>query len=240
MNKTESRIVDSLEVRSEGEGLPTIIGYAAKFNSLSEDMGFRERIKPGSFKRAIEEKHDIRALINHDESQVLGRTASGTLTIAEDSIGLYVEISPPDTQAGRDICTSIKRGDVSQMSFQFMVLEEEWSTSEGVTIREISDVRMLDVSVVTFPAYADTECALRSLVTWQAGQLELRTTEQIQEVEAPAEAVELETEQVTEPVDESEKVDEQDDKENKQAAELADILFKNKLAMLKIQLAELL
>ena len=120
--RTEIRQLDA-----ESESM-VLVGLAARFNSWSDDLGgFRERLKPGAFKKALMNS-DIRALYNHDTNQLpLGRTPK-TLRAIETNKGLEVEIDLPDTQAARDLMVSIKRGDISQMSFGFTVDEtgQEW------------------------------------------------------------------------------------------------------------------
>lgn len=156
------------EVRFDEEGdKPIIRGYAALFNSLSEDLGgFREQISVGAFAEAIGNS-DVRALINHDANLVLGRNKSGTLTMREDASGLYIEVVPPDTQASRDLMALMRRGDVNQMSFAFTVAREDQTwTRDGTgpwlrTIKKVS--RLYDVSVVTYPAYPSTTAAVRAL-----------------------------------------------------------------------------
>jgi HK97 family phage prohead protease len=162
--KKEKRIIGGkLEIRESG-GTKKITGYAAVFNSLSEDLGgFREKINPGAFRSAIK-KSDTVALFNHDSNIVLGRTSAGTLELKEDKTGLFMEIDPPDTQAARDLMVSIERGDIKQQSFGFIVKNDSWETVDGEEIRTIGEVEELyDVSPVTYPAYPDTSVALRSL-----------------------------------------------------------------------------
>lgn len=166
----ERRFFRSMELRAVREdGKPTKLrGHAAVFNQLSEDLGgFRESIAPGAFERAIEED-DVRALWNHDSRIVLGRNVAGTLRLAEDETGLAVEIDLPDTQAGRDALVSIERGDVSQMSFGFEIRDwtkdQTWGKdAEGNLIRTILRAGLFDVSPVTYPAYPQTDIAVRSL-----------------------------------------------------------------------------
>lgn len=156
------------EVRLDTSGgAPKIRGYAAVFNTLSEDLGgFREQIATGAFTDALGSS-DVRALINHDPNHVLGRSTSGTLTMREDATGLAVEIVPPDTQSARDLVELMKRGDVSQMSFAFTVGKEDqqWTRDgSGPWLRTIKKVaRLFDVSVVTYPAYPATSAAVRAL-----------------------------------------------------------------------------
>jgi HK97 family phage prohead protease len=170
MTNLERRVVtmapEPLGLRHEGDGLPVIAGYAAVFDSLSEDFGgWRERIKVGAFTRSLREGADVRALVDHDPSKILGRNLAGTLRIKPNGKGLYVEIDAPDTSIGRDIQKSIKRGDVNGMSFAFIDRsnpEENWHMEDGVAIRELLDVDLRDVSVVTYPAYPQTDVAVRS------------------------------------------------------------------------------
>ena len=155
---------EGLELRAKEGGGKTLTGYAAVFDSLSEDLGgFREIIKPGAFDRALKDKHDVRALVNHDNSLLLGRTASGTLRLSTDARGLKYEIDMPDTTAARDVAESIKRGDISGSSFGFRTIADAWPKIEGVVTREVLDLELLDVSPVTYPAYPATQVSLRAL-----------------------------------------------------------------------------
>ena len=149
--------------QAENEPLK-IIGYAARFNELSEEMwGMREKIAPGAFTEAIG-KSDVRALWNHDPNYVLGRTKNGTLQIREDEQGLFYEVTPPDAQWARDLVESIKRGDVDQSSFAFTVEAQEWDERSDPITRTIVKVRELfDVSPVTYPAYPTATSGVRSL-----------------------------------------------------------------------------
>lgn len=168
MKQIERRFIPATEVRVSGEdNSPVIEGYAALFNSDSQDLGgFVERIAPGAFKEAIPTS-DIRALFNHDANFVLGRVKSGTLEVEEDKRGLKIRNTPPDTQWARDLITSMKRGDVDQMSFAFRIGDDEWEKRDGVIYRTIKTVsELLDVSPVTYPAYTDTTVAARSLEEW--------------------------------------------------------------------------
>jgi len=168
----------ALETREDGGGdMPVIRGYAAVFDSLSEDLGgFREIVKPGAFTRSIKKNADVRALVNHDPSQILGRTRAKTLTLAEDDKGLSVEIDPPDTTLGRDIITSIERRDIDSMSFGFITRADEWIEEGGKIVRHLIDVDLFDVSPVTFPAYRKTnvKVAKRSLEQWAKQNVDFR------------------------------------------------------------------
>jgi len=159
-----------------------IEGHAAVFDSWSEMLGgifpFKEKVRKGAFSQTIE-KDDIRALFNHDPNYVLGRNKAGTLELKEDETGLYVRIIPPDTQAARDLITSIERGDINQMSFGFMVEEEKWDTVDGVDVRELRRVRLFDVSPVTFPAYPSTDVGVRAMESYENYRAEVRNKEEM-------------------------------------------------------------
>ena len=157
-----------LEVRAADDGAPPgLSGIAAVYDSESVPiMGlFREVIKPGAFKRALSEGHDVRALFNHDVSGVLGRTKSNTLRLSDSDKGLRIELDMPDTQLGRDLLVSVRRGDIDGMSFAFRAVKESWvngGSSDGLDLREIEDLILYDVSPVTSPAYPETSVSKRS------------------------------------------------------------------------------
>lgn len=163
----ERRILPiNAEIRAAGDGKPAMIsGYSALFNQLSVVLYgmFREQIAPGAFAETIA-SDDIRSLWNHNDDYVLGRNKNGTLRLREDEIGLYMEVDPPDTQAGRDALISVQRGDVSQQSFMFDVQPEgdDWyEDPEGQIIRTLKRLRLYEVSPVTFPAYPQTSAEAR-------------------------------------------------------------------------------
>lgn len=169
MIQTEQRafLASELRIESRDGVLPKIRGHAAVFNELSEDLGgFRERIAPGAFSESVK-RDDIRALFNHDPNFLLGRNRAGTLELSEDATGLEVIIDPPDAQFARDLLVSIERGDISQMSFGFRTLLDEWEFQGGVAVRTLREVQLFDVSPVTFPAYPQTDVAARAMNAWR-------------------------------------------------------------------------
>lgn len=164
----ELRGIKGLELRAKGgeNGLPTITGYAAVFDSWSETLPafggtFREKIAPGAFDTVLSRNSpDIRALTEHNTSNVLGRTPN-SLRLETDDKGLRVEIDPPATQLGRDTVELVKRGDVDGMSFAFTVPQggAEWSEDGSErTVTEVAD--LIEVSIVSFPAYQQTVAAV--------------------------------------------------------------------------------
>jgi HK97 family phage prohead protease len=186
MQKREFRTITTAEIRSNDNN--TLSGYAAVFDSPSEDLGgFTENIRKGAFTRCLNEQPDIRCLSNHDTSAILGRTRSGTLQVREDDRGLYFECNLPDTTTARDLATLVKRGDVTGMSFGFYCKQDEWTRSEtGAMSRSLTDCEVFEVSICGFPAYPATTVSARSL--WPDGVpevVELRTKEQLQEIVEP-------------------------------------------------------
>lgn len=160
----------TIETREDGKRM--LRGHAAVFNQLSEDLGgFREQILPGAFLEAIAQD-DVRLLINH-EGLPLGRNRSGTLTLAEDIRGLAIESALDETDPDvQRLLPKLARNDVNQMSFSFSVRPDgqDWATGdEGVTVRTLKLLRLYDVSIVTFPAYPQTDVAVRELRAWQQG-----------------------------------------------------------------------
>jgi uncharacterized protein len=158
--------VTDFDIRSADGGGNTLVGHAAVFNTETTIMGmFREQIAPRAFRKAIKEG-DVRALFNHDPSVVLGRNKSGTLRLKEDDVGLWYEVDLPDTQAARDLWTSIDRGDINQSSFAFSVVKElrtepDEDAGESLPLFTIKEARLYDVSPVTFPAYEEADVAAR-------------------------------------------------------------------------------
>lgn len=158
----EIRTFPLSELRVEGDKKPRIVGYASVFNQKSDDLGgFREIVKPGAFTKTIAES-DIRALFNHDPNYVLGRKKTGTLELSEDDHGLRIGINPPETTWAKDLLTSIRRGDIDQMSFGFKTVKDDWEKRDGENIRSLAEVRLFDISPVTFPAYPQTSVEARS------------------------------------------------------------------------------
>lgn len=194
-DKREVRAVTKGEIRAvrAAEGGPiTLAGYAAVYDQRSEPIfgAFYEVIKRGAFATALDGTDDVRALFDHDSAMVLGRTKAKTLRLSDDAHGLKVEIDLPDTAMARDLAQSIERGDIDQMSFGFRTIKDEWTwekTKDGIVvdIRTLVAVELFDVSVVTYPAYSQTEVALRSRDAWRsskqgrlrAAELRLRESE---------------------------------------------------------------
>ena len=163
--ETRRITVNEFEIRElgEGDGM-AFTGYAAVFNSASEPLPFIERIAPGAFANSLSSRNEIKMFVNHDTTRVLASKRAGTLRLSEDAHGLRVEADLPPTTDGKDLAILMKRGDVDSMSFGFSVPSggDTWSP-DGAT-RELREVRLHEVSIVTaFPAYTATSAGVRSL-----------------------------------------------------------------------------
>jgi HK97 family phage prohead protease len=145
----------------------TIAGYAAVFNSPSEDLGgFIEYIAPGAFDSVMND--DVRGFYNHDYNYLLGRASSGTLRLSTDERGLRYEIDLPNTTYANDLIELMRRGDVNQSSFAFMIESDSWSVKGKQNIRTITKIsRLIDVAPVVIPAYpaATSQLVTRALNT---------------------------------------------------------------------------
>lgn len=153
----------SYEVRSDS-GEPTIEGYFAVYNSLYEIApGMSESIAPGAFQNSL--SGDIRMLINHDTTLVVGRTAAHTLELRDDSHGLWAKapVNPKDS-AAMDAHARVERGDVSQASIGFEIIKEDTEIREDGSVHwTIREAKLHEVSICTFPAYEETNIAARSV-----------------------------------------------------------------------------
>ena len=160
MRQTRAITAD-FETRKDGEDL-TIEGYFAVFNDVYEMFeGATESIAPGAFSNTLAD--DIRALVNHDTTLVLGRTAAHTLELVQDERGLFgrIRINPKDTDA-MNLYERVKRGDVSQCSIGFDILSEETDYREDGSVHwTIREVKLYEVTCCTFPAYESTSIAAR-------------------------------------------------------------------------------
>lgn len=157
--------VKQIELRAAANAPTQIVGYAAVFNQLSEELwGFREKIAPGAFAGSIATE-DVFALWQHQSDKPLARKANRTLGLKEDTIGLAVEITPVDTSWGRDAIASVESGLVSHFSFGFETIRDEWDwTDRNMPVRTLLEVKLHEVSPVTFPAYPQTSAEARTKV----------------------------------------------------------------------------
>ncbi|PEI43567.1 phage major capsid protein [Bacillus pseudomycoides] len=158
---------NKVALASNSEGL-IVSGYVNKPGALSEVLGtakkFREKITPGAFKRAIENRSkDIDFLAEHDSKQVLASTRNESLTLREDGEGLYMEAQISPTTYGKDYYQLISDGLVRNMSFGFTSLKDSWNQVGGVMIRTIEELELFEVSAVRNPAYSQSSLAARDI-----------------------------------------------------------------------------
>jgi HK97 family phage prohead protease len=145
--------VESLDTRGR-----TVRGYAALYNTLSEDLGgYREQLATGAFAPVVND--DVRALLNHSPNEVLGRTKSGTLRLFDEERGLRFELDLPSSPVGENVREAVRRGDLDGASFRFEVGEEDWA-GEVRTIKTVKALR--DVTLATYPAYPEASIELRT------------------------------------------------------------------------------
>lgn len=146
------------------DGKVGIFGVAAVVESLSEEIfGFREKIAPGAFDKALGVS-DVRGLYNHDPNMVLGRVKAATMRVWVDADGLRYEI--PELPVSRaDVAEAIMRGDVDGNSFSFTVAEDIWEyKDDGSAVRTITEFgELFDVGPVTYPAYPATKVSARAV-----------------------------------------------------------------------------
>jgi HK97 family phage prohead protease len=152
----------NFQARQEGD-TPHISGYFAVFNSNYEIWpGMTESIAPGAFSNTLA-GGDVRALVNHDTTLVLGRTKAHTLRLSEDEHGLFGDITiNPNDQDAVNLYERVKRGDVDQCSFGFEIVREDTEVGEDGSIHwTIQEVNLFEVSACTFPAYEATNISAR-------------------------------------------------------------------------------
>lgn len=170
-----------IQVRADGDDTSEerFRGYAAVFNSRTAignplRWGFYEEIAPGAFTKTLSEG-DARMLIDHDSYYVVSRVSAGTLELAQDKRGLLVDSALDEGLSYvQDLKANLRNGNITGMSFGFRVVKDNWElerveTSDGqsveVEVRIIREVQLIEVSAVTFPAYEETEAALRHVQT---------------------------------------------------------------------------
>ena len=178
------------QTRNDETG-PVIAGYFAVFNNPTELWhGCIEQIAPGAFASSLD--GDVRALIDHETRLVIGRTVAGTLTLREDATGLYgeIKINEHDSDA-MNLYARVQRGDVSQCSFGFEIVAEDYVVSpDGQTCTwTIREVILYEVSVVTFPAYEATSVEARDVdggASLKTSRLERRKKELLERIEKHA------------------------------------------------------
>lgn len=177
--------VTTCELRAD-DGKPAHVhGIAAPYYDGTEGTQYRlwdnavERYAPGCFDGDMD---DVAALFNHDSSLLLGRTTSGTLKLEERDDGLHYDIRLGGTTVARDVVEHLERGDIRGSSCGWIPTREEWTRDGNLDVRTIHKARLMDVSVVTFPAYAGTPVEVRSARESFMHVREQRMAEQAEEM----------------------------------------------------------
>lgn len=164
--KKEIRTSKHYEIRAEEKDGKRVVQATIPYNSRSEDMGFIEYLRPGCFRKTINDGYNVRALYQHDGSAILGAVKNGTLSLSDSDASLNAEIILPDTQEARDVFNLIRDGYIEHCSFGFRAIKDEWTEMQnGQQERAIIEAHLFEISPVTFPAYQMTQvsASLRNL-----------------------------------------------------------------------------
>ena len=206
MKDIELRFNNFENVIDENDGKLRVSGYVNEVEKFSHTLGtrkkFKEKICRGTFKRALEKGNDIHFLAEHDDNKILASTRNNSLTLVEDEKGLFMtaEISP--TSYGKDYHTLINDGILRNMSFGFSVDKDKWKKShDGIYTREITDLTLYEVSVVTNPAYPQSSIQARGMSL--VNELEIPSDIEVEEEMEEVKQVDtVETEKIEETVEE--------------------------------------
>lgn len=168
MKNIELRMNSFNVIENDDEGKLIVSGYVNETGKQSHLLGtkkkFKETIQKGAFTRALKKGNDIHFLAEHDENKILASTRNGSLTLKEDEKGLLMTAEISDTSYGRDYHTLIKDGILRNMSFGFSVDKDKWrKLNDGTYTRDIDDLTLFEVSVVTNPAYPQSSISARGL-----------------------------------------------------------------------------
>lgn len=167
-------VAEEIRVETENDEI-RLTGLAVAYNSLSEDLGgFRERVLPGVFKATLETNSEVKALVGHDSTKVIGSRHAKTLILRDGDDGLRVSIKLPRTTYAADLAESVRRGDQGKMSFGFAVRSDNWHKENGDVIRDLVAADLYEVSAVAWPAYQQTsiDVAKRSMQQWMEQESE--------------------------------------------------------------------
>jgi len=179
-----SAIPRALELRSNSDGSKSIVGEAVVYNSLSEDLGgWREQFAPGAFKNSLRTT-EVMALYSHDDSRILGRQSSGTLTLTDGPDALRFQCKLPNTQDGQTVQELCARGDLKGMSFGFTAVQDRWQpNADGNVVRTVLEATLYEISVVGNGAYSQSTVSLRSCPAALRSKLAQRDAEKTKTVD---------------------------------------------------------
>jgi hypothetical protein len=151
-------------IREATESEPRKLVGLIPYNKPSVDMGFIEIITPTAFDKTLSDRADVKALVSHDSSKVLGSVKAGTLRLTSTPDGLLAEVDLPNTTFANDVWETVRRGDVTTMSFSFYPINERTEIQNGKEVYYLTEVRLLEVSfAVAWPAYEDTTSMARAV-----------------------------------------------------------------------------
>ena len=159
----QKREITSIPSIREDGGKRTIVGFIP-YNSRSQYMGFYEYIMPTAFNKTLADQADVRALMNHDTSKLLGRVKNGSLKLESREDGLYIECQLPETSYADDAYNLIRDGLNTGLSFGFNIINEDYGIEDGVEVHYLREVKLEEVSFcVSFPAYEETNSVARNV-----------------------------------------------------------------------------
>lgn len=170
MKKYELREYQAkIEIRNQESGAKILTGVIP-YLSRSENMGgFIEIIAPSAFAHTLNDGADVKCLIDHDSSKILGRVKNETLKLRSESDGLHFEVELANTSYANDLYENVRTGNISSMSFGFYTLIDEWDTTVTPAIRTLKDVKLIEISFVVFPAYPEAQVQARAKVFEDSG-----------------------------------------------------------------------
>lgn len=198
------RFYGDFEIREIGDGSEKkthLQGYALTFDTMSEDLGYREIISKGALDGA--KTDNVILVINHDKNLLMARntknTGVGSLTLSVDEKGLFFDAIPTDTSYSRDLITNMESGIIGKCSFAFRM---NWADKDAytwdwdlngergfdlLTIKKISEIR--DVSIVTNPAYESTSADI-----YKRSKSEIENQKELEKMKIELELIEIENE----------------------------------------------
>lgn len=184
MNKEIRKILATdIETRELEDSKEKVIsGYINKFNCKSQYMGFYEQVEKNAFNKTLADGHNIFAMYNHDTNMILGSTKTDSLKLNVDNIGLHFELKiNANISYAKDLYELVKSGDVEGCSFGFYVKDDAWTyTDEGIDLRIIKELELIECTITPFPAYLDSEASCRS---FEEHQKELEDAKELLKLE---------------------------------------------------------
>ncbi|MBU3153903.1 HK97 family phage prohead protease [Clostridium estertheticum] len=163
-------IVNKLETRVATDSSEKIIsGYINKFNARSQYMGFYEEVATGSFDKTLADGHNIFAMFNHNDDKILGSTRANSLKLSIDEVGLAFELRINDKISyANDLYELVQEGSIDGCSFGFYVIDDSWvTTTEGIDLRIIKEIELIECTLTPFPAYLDSQASCRSFTKFE-------------------------------------------------------------------------